>query len=265
MRKGADRGENLVLLMPETFDVRCSLHRYRTALERFQRALRLLPRRAHPHVQPEYATDARPEDAEVRAAAAERADSDSASDRSAQEEEVVVAAALWEMSAQVHLELDECADAVRCAEEAARAAPRWWLSHQTLGRALLNLGDARLVSERLTSLFFGHMHTLDFHSLIVVVEWSSQFRAPVLYCRQCASSQWLCTFSRATAVSGATTSGGPRRWCASSNASRAPSRKPLRRARRRRCSRRRRRPQRQRTSQSSATATRRAADECFYS
>ncbi|XP_063962862.1 tetratricopeptide repeat protein 33-like [Lytechinus pictus] len=48
---------------------------------------------------------------------------------------------LYEMKAQVLMELHEVFPAVEAAQQATVLAPQWWVAYQTLGRAQLGLGE----------------------------------------------------------------------------------------------------------------------------
>ncbi|XP_047738094.1 tetratricopeptide repeat protein 33 isoform X2 [Hyalella azteca] len=48
---------------------------------------------------------------------------------------------LMEMMAQAYMQVGEYVRSIKYAEEAVAAAPLWWCSHQTLGRALLGVGE----------------------------------------------------------------------------------------------------------------------------
>lgn len=48
-----------------------------------------------------------------------------------------------EMKAQALMSLHELFPAVSAAREAVASKPRWWVAWQTLGRALLNIGEIR--------------------------------------------------------------------------------------------------------------------------
>lgn len=51
---------------------------------------------------------------------------------------------LYEMKAQVLLELNELFPAISAAEQAVKLNPCWWLAHQTLGRAQLGVGEVHM-------------------------------------------------------------------------------------------------------------------------
>lgn len=51
---------------------------------------------------------------------------------------------IHEMKAQALMELSELYPAVQEARKAVESCPTWWVAHQTLGRALLGLGEVRM-------------------------------------------------------------------------------------------------------------------------
>ncbi|XP_067678081.1 tetratricopeptide repeat protein 33-like [Haliotis asinina] len=51
---------------------------------------------------------------------------------------------VYEMKAQALMALNELYPAVSAARKAVEVCPTWWVGHQTLGRAQLNLGEVRL-------------------------------------------------------------------------------------------------------------------------
>ncbi|KAF2351847.1 Tetratricopeptide-like helical domain [Trinorchestia longiramus] len=48
---------------------------------------------------------------------------------------------LLEMMAQAYMQVGEYVTSIKYAEQAVTAAPLWWCSHQTLGRALMGIGE----------------------------------------------------------------------------------------------------------------------------
>ncbi|ELT88252.1 hypothetical protein CAPTEDRAFT_154287 [Capitella teleta] len=53
---------------------------------------------------------------------------------------------VYEMKAQAYMQLSEVYPAVSAANKSVELAPLWWVSHQTLGRALLGLGEVQLAA-----------------------------------------------------------------------------------------------------------------------
>lgn len=51
---------------------------------------------------------------------------------------------LYEMKAQVLMQLNELFPAVQAAEKAVEFNPRWWVGYQTLGRTQLGIGEIKL-------------------------------------------------------------------------------------------------------------------------
>ncbi|XP_023226147.1 tetratricopeptide repeat protein 33-like isoform X2 [Centruroides sculpturatus] len=51
---------------------------------------------------------------------------------------------LYEMKAQVLMQLNEVFPAVQAAEKAVEFNPRWWVGYQTLGRTQLGIGEIKL-------------------------------------------------------------------------------------------------------------------------
>ena len=47
---------------------------------------------------------------------------------------------------QVLMELQEVHPAIQAAQQAVKTSPVWWVAYQTLGRALLSVGEVQLVS-----------------------------------------------------------------------------------------------------------------------
>lgn len=60
-----------------------------------------------------------------------------------------LSAILFELRAQVHLELEETISAIKCAEKATKISPSYEYGWLTLGRAQLNLGEVSMAIESL--------------------------------------------------------------------------------------------------------------------
>ncbi|XP_071502117.1 tetratricopeptide repeat protein 33-like [Diadema antillarum] len=86
-------------------------------------------------------------------------------------------AELNEMKAQVLMELQEVYPAVEAAHQATTANPRWWIAHQTLGRAQLGLGEITMAIKSFSRAIHINPAERDLWESDLQWAWSLQRRA----------------------------------------------------------------------------------------